>query len=123
MPIPIKFGTKEEIDDETHEPKTTTDKDGKETTEPKRKVTVDNIINNPTPAWTKQPAELEDTDYKEFYRELYPTQVEEPLFNIHLNVDYPFNLTGILYFPKMGERYEYTKGQNSTVSKPSICNR
>ena len=102
MPIPIKFGTKE-IDDETHEPKTTTDKDGKETTEPKQKVTVDNIINNPTPAWTKQPAELKDEDYKSFYRELYPAQFEDPLFNIHLNVDYPFNLTGILYFPKMGE--------------------
>ena len=101
MPIPIKFGTKE-VNDETHEPETTTDKDGKETTEPQRKVTVDNIINNPTPAWTKQPSELEDTDYKSFYRELYPTQFEEPLFNIHLNVDYPFNLTGILYFPKMG---------------------
>ena len=102
MPIPIKFGTKE-IDDETHEPKTTTDKDGKETTEPKKKVTVDNIINNPNPAWSKQPAELKDEDYKGFYRELYPTQFEDPLFNIHLNVDYPFNLTGILYFPKMGE--------------------
>jgi molecular chaperone HtpG len=102
MPIPIKFGTKE-IDDESHEPKTTTDKDGKETTEPKKKVTVDNIINNPNPAWTKQPAELKDEDYKGFYRELYPTQFEDPLFNIHLNVDYPFNLTGILYFPKMGE--------------------
>jgi molecular chaperone HtpG len=102
MPIPIKFGTKE-IDDESHEPKTTTDKDGKETTEPKKKVNVDNIINNPNPAWTKQPAELKDEDYKGFYRELYPTQFEDPLFNIHLNVDYPFNLTGILYFPKMGE--------------------
>ena len=101
MPIPIKFGTKEE-NDPSHEPETTTDKDGKETTEPQRKITVDNIINNPTPAWTKQPSELEDTDYKGFYRELYPTQFEEPLFNIHLNVDYPFNLTGILYFPKMG---------------------
>ena len=101
MPIPIKFGTKE-VNDDTHEPETTTDKDGKETTEPQRKVTVDNIINNPTPAWTKQPSELENPDYKSFYRELYPTQFEEPLFNIHLNVDYPFNLTGILYFPKMG---------------------
>ncbi len=101
MPIPIKFGTKEE-NDPAHEPKTTTDKDGKETTEPQLKITVDNIINNPTPAWTKQPSELEDPDYKSFYRELYPMQFEEPLFNIHLNVDYPFNLTGILYFPKMG---------------------
>ncbi len=100
MPIPIKFGTKE-INDPDFAPKTTKDKDGKETTEPHKKITVDNIINNPNPAWTKQPADLKDEDYKDFYRELYPMQFEEPLFNIHLNVDYPFNLTGILYFPKM----------------------
>jgi molecular chaperone HtpG len=102
MPIPIKFGTKE-VNDPDFTPKTTKDKDGKETTEPHKKITVDNIINNPNPAWTKQPADLEDADYKSFYRELYPMQFEEPLFNIHLNVDYPFNLTGILYFPKMGQ--------------------
>lgn len=100
MPIPIKFGTKE-INDPEFTPKTTTDEDGKETTEPHQKITVDNIINNPNPAWTKTPADLEEEDYKNFYRELYPMQFEEPLFNIHLNVDYPFNLTGILYFPKM----------------------
>ena len=100
MPIPIKFGTKE-INDPEFTPKTTKDKDGKETTEPHKKITVDDIINNPNPAWTKQPTELEDEDYKNFYRELYPMQFEEPLFHIHLNVDYPFNLTGILYFPKM----------------------
>ena len=100
MPIPIKFGTKD-INDPEFTPKTTTDKDGKETTEPHKKITVDNIINNPNPAWTKQPADLDDAAYKSFYRELYPAQFEEPLFNIHLNVDYPFNLTGILYFPKM----------------------
>jgi len=100
MPIPIKFGTKE-VNDPDFTPKTTKDKDGKETTEPHKQITVDNIINNPNPAWTKQPADLEDQNYKDFYRELYPTQFEEPLFNIHLNVDYPFNLTGILYFPKM----------------------
>ena len=100
MPIPIKFGTKE-VNDPDHTPKTTKDKDGKETTEPQKMITVDNLINNPTPAWTKQPAELKAEDYKNFYRELYPMQFEEPLFNIHLNVDYPFNLTGILYFPKM----------------------
>ena len=100
MPIPIKFGTKE-INDPEHSPKTTKDKDGKETTEPQKMITVDNLINNPTPAWTKQPSELKAEDYKSFYRELYPMQFEEPLFNIHLNVDYPFNLTGILYFPKM----------------------
>lgn len=100
MPIPIKFGTKE-IDDPDHKPKTIKDKDGKETTEPHRKITVDDIINNPNPAWTKQPSDLTDEDYKAFYRELYPMQFEEPLFHIHLNVDYPFNLTGILYFPKL----------------------
>lgn len=92
MPVPIKFGTKEK-----ELPKA---ENAKEDEEPK-KVTVDNIINNPDPAWTKQPADLEDKDYKDFYRELYPMQFEEPLFHIHLNVDYPFNLTGILYFPKM----------------------
>lgn len=92
MPVPIKFGTKEK---ELPLPD-----DAKEDEEPK-KVTVDKIINNPDPAWTKQPTELEEKDYNEFYRELYPTQFEEPLFHIHLNVDYPFNLTGILYFPKL----------------------
>ena len=92
MPIPIKFGTKEET--------LPLEKDAKEGDKPKTK-TVDNIINNPNPAWTKQPKDLNDDDYKGFYRELYPMQFEEPLFNIHLNVDYPFNLTGILYFPKL----------------------
>ncbi|GGE31091.1 molecular chaperone HtpG [Psychroflexus planctonicus] len=92
MPIPIKFGTKEK---ELPLPE-----DAKEDEKPK-KVTVDNIINNPNPAWTKQPADLEEDDYNNFYRELYPMQFEEPLFHIHLNVDYPFNLTGILYFPKL----------------------
>lgn len=92
MPIPIKFGTKEE----TLPLPEDADKDAKP-----EKVTVDNIINNPNPAWTKQPTDLKDEDYKSFYRELYPMQFEEPLFHIHLNVDYPFNLTGILYFPKM----------------------
>lgn len=92
MPIPIKFGTKEK---ELPLPK-----DAKEDEKPK-KVKVDNIINNPDPAWNKQPADLKEEDYNSFYRELYPTQFEEPLFHIHLNVDYPFNLTGILYFPKL----------------------
>ena len=92
MPIPIKFGTKEET--------LPLEKDAKEGEKPKT-VTVDNIINNTNPAWTKKPKDLKDEDYKGFYRELYPMQFEEPLFNIHLNVDYPFNLTGILYFPKL----------------------
>ena len=88
MPHPIKFGTKEE---------SLPSKDG----EKDEKITVDNIINNSSPAWTRQPADLKDQDYNQFYKELYPFQFEEPLFHIHLNVDYPFNLTGILYFPKI----------------------
>ena len=108
MPVSIKFGTKE-INDPEHEPKTTKDKDGKETTEPHKQITVDNVINNPNPAWTKQPADLKDEDYSSFYSELYPSQFEEPLFNIHLNVDYPFNLTGILYFPKMSNDMQIQK--------------
>lgn len=92
MPVPIKFGTKEET--------LPLPEGAAEDAKPETK-TVDNIINNPNPAWTKQPADLKDEDYKGFYRELYPMQFEEPLFNIHLNVDYPFNLTGILYFPKL----------------------
>ncbi|WP_456377864.1 molecular chaperone HtpG [Lutibacter sp.] len=108
MPIPIKFGTKE-IPDSKHKPKTIKDKDGKETTEEQKMVTVDNIVNNPNPAWTKLPTDLKEEDYKNFYRELYPMQFEEPLFHIHLNVDYPFNLTGILYFPKLNKNLDPTK--------------
>ncbi|KAB1069462.1 molecular chaperone HtpG [Tamlana haliotis] len=108
MPVSIKFGTKE-INDPEHEPATTKDAEGKETTEPHRQITVDNIINNPNPAWTKQPADLKEEDYTGFYRELYPMQFEEPLFHIHLNVDYPFNLTGILYFPKMSNDMQMQK--------------
>ena len=92
MPIPIKFGTKEE---------TLPLPDGSKKDAKPDKITVDNIVNNPDPAWTKKPSDLKEEDYKSFYRELYPMQFEEPLFNIHLNVDYPFNLTGILYFPKI----------------------
>lgn len=108
MPIPIKFGTKE-VADPKHTPKTTKDKEGKETTEDQKMISVDDIINNPTPAWIKKPAKLKEEDYKSFYRELYPMQFEEPLFNIHLNVDYPFNLTGILYFPKMEANVDVKK--------------
>jgi molecular chaperone HtpG len=92
MPIPIKFGMKTETLPKPEDAK-------KEDPAPTKEV--ENIINNPNPAWTKQPTDLKDEDYKNFYRELYPMQFEEPLFHIHLNVDYPFNLTGILYFPKM----------------------
>ncbi|MDG1039722.1 MAG: molecular chaperone HtpG [Polaribacter sp.] len=106
--IPIKFGTKQ-VNDPDFTPKTTKDKDGKETTEPHKQIDVDNIINNVNPAWTKKPADLEDEDYKNFYRELYPMQFEESLFHIHLNVDYPFNLTGILYFPKLSPNMDMQK--------------
>ena len=92
MPIPIKFGTKTE---------TLPKPEGAKEEDPAPTQEVDDIVNNPTPAWTKPPKDLKDEDYKSFYRELYPMQFEEPLFNIHLNVDYPFNLTGILYFPKL----------------------
>ena len=105
MPIPIKFGTKtEKIEQKKGEEVAEEDKD-KTFTE----VEVDNIINNPNPAWTKQPTELSAEDYKNFYHELYPMQFEEPLFHIHLNVDYPFNLTGILYFPKLGSDLQIQK--------------
>ena len=100
MPIPIKFGTKEE---------TLPLPEGAEEGAEAEKITVDNIVNNPTPAWTKKPTELNDEDYTKFYRELYPMQFEDPLFHIHLNVDHPFNLTGILYFPKMSKNVDPMK--------------
>ena len=100
MPIPIKFGTKKEA---LPKPEDAADDYKTEYLE------IDNIINNPNPAWTKQPLDLTDEDYKNFYHELYPMQFEEPLFNIHLNVDYPFNLTGILYFPKMSSDLQLQK--------------
>ena len=84
LPVEIAFGKKKEW------------KDGKEV-----ELDEENIINDINPAWTRKPADLTDEDYDKFYHELYPTQMEEPLFHIHLNVDYPFNLTGILYFPKI----------------------
>ena len=90
MPIPIKFGTKE-----------ISKKEGEGKKEKEIKETVDNIINITEPAWTKNPKDLKEEDYKTFYKDLYPMNFEDPLFNIHLNVDYPFNLTGILYFPKI----------------------
>ncbi len=100
MPVPIKFGTKKE---------TLPLLEGSAEDAKPEEIEVDNIINNPTPAWTKAPTELKDEDYKDFYRELYPMQFEDPLFSIHLNVDYPFNLTGILYFPKMSADLQIQK--------------
>ena len=90
MPVPIKFGTKEVVKN-----------NGDNKNKKEEKDIVDDIINITDPAWTKQPKELDEQSYKDFYKELYPMNFEDPLFNIHLNVDYPFNLTGILYFPKI----------------------
>ncbi|KQK26646.1 molecular chaperone Hsp90 [Chryseobacterium aquaticum] len=100
MPVPIKFGTKKE---------TLPLPEGAAEDAVAETIDVDNIINNPTPAWTKAPSELKDEDYKSFYHELYPMQFEEPLFNIHLNVDYPFNLTGVLFFPKLANNLNIEK--------------
>ena len=100
MPVPIKFGTKTET---LPLPENAAEDAKPETLE------VDNIINNPEPAWTKAPSELKDQDYLNFYRELYPMQFDDPLFHIHLNVDYPFNLTGVLFFPKLANNLNIEK--------------
>ena len=100
LPVPIKFGTKE-----------ITEKTGEGDDAKEEKKTVDDIINTPDPAWTKAPADLKDEDYKEFYRQLYPHTFEEPLFHIHLNVDYPFDLTGILFFPKIKPNMELQRNK------------
>ena len=100
MPVPIKFGTKTVT---LPLPENAAEDAKPETQE------VDNIINNPEPAWTKSPSELKDEDYLNFYRELYPMQFEDPLFHIHLNVDYPFNLTGVLFFPKLANNLNIEK--------------
>ena len=100
MPVPIKFGTKTET---LPLPENAAEDAKPETLE------VDNIINNPEPAWTKSPSELKDEDYLNFYRELYPMQFDDPLFHIHLNVDYPFNLTGVLFFPKLANNLNIEK--------------
>jgi molecular chaperone HtpG len=99
LPVPIKFGTKEEV---------ITEGEGEEAKE--KTIQVDNIINNTDPAWRKQPTELSEEDYKAFYNELYPFS-QPPMFWIHLNIDYPFNLTGILYFPKLGNNFEVQKNK------------
>jgi molecular chaperone HtpG len=110
LPIPIIFGTKTEYIDS---PEGEKDEDGKI----KRVATeVENQINNPEPAWTKAPIDLKQEDYDSFYRELYPMTFEQPLFHIHLNVDYPFNLTGILYFPKIKENVEVQRNKINLYS-------
>jgi len=108
LPVPVQFGTKTESEPDGE------DEEGK----PKYKsVEVDNIINNTTPAWTKAPSELKDEDYLAFYRELYPYSMDEPLFWIHLNVDYPFNLTGILYFPKVKNEMDIQRNKIQLYSR------
>lgn len=111
MPIAIKFGTKTIYEDNKDGKK---DKDGNVE---QVKKEVDNVVNNPSPAWTKTPSSLEEKDYKDFYRELYPMNFEEPLFHIHLNVDYPFNLTGILYFPKIKPNMEIQRDKIQLYSR------
>ena len=107
LPVPVKFGTKTDYVDDGVDDK------GEPKTKP---VEVDNIINNTTPIWTKAPAELKDEDYLAFYRELYPMG-EDPLFWIHLNVDYPFNLTGVLYFPKVKNDFELQRNKIKLFSR------
>ncbi len=107
LPVEIKFGTKEESEPDGE------DAEGKPKT---KSVTVDRIINNPSPLWIKAPKDLTDEDYLKFYKELYPFS-EDPLFWIHLNVDYPFNLTGILYFPKVKNDFELQKNKIQLYSR------
>jgi molecular chaperone HtpG len=107
LPVEIKFGTKNESVEDGE------DQDGKKKF---KTITVDNIINNPAPLWAKSPTELKDEDYISFYKELYPFS-EDPLFWIHLNVDYPFNLTGILYFPKVKNDFEIQKNKIQLYSR------
>lgn len=110
LPVPVFFGNRTEYVDDPNGEK---DENGKV----KRvAVEVPNQVNNVSPAWTKAPADLSDDDYKAFYRELYPATFEQPLFNIHLNVDYPFNLTGILYFPKISENVEVQRNKINLYS-------
>ena len=110
LPIPVFFGNKTEYIDSPDGEKDENDK--------VKRVAIDvpNQINNVSPAWTKAPVDLSDEDYASFYRELYPTTFESPLFHIHLNVDYPFNLTGILYFPKIKENVEVQRNKINLYS-------
>ena len=102
MPVAIRFGEESKWEDSETEFTEVDDGNGEKKKQPKRiEKKVPRIINDTDPAWKKRPADLTDEDYKRFYHELYPMNFEEPLFQIHLNVDYPFNLTGILYFPKV----------------------
>ncbi len=107
LPVPIQFGTRTEHEEDGE------DEEGKKKW---KEVEIDNIINTTTPIWTRQPADLKDEDYLAFYRELYPMS-EDPLFWIHLNVDYPFNLTGVLYFPKLKQDFEMQRNKIKLYSR------
>jgi len=107
LPVPIKFGTK------TEEEEDGVDEEGKTKY---KSVEIDNIINDTNPIWTKAPADLKDQDYLDFYKQLYPFS-EDPLFWIHLNVDYPFNLTGVLYFPKLKNDFEVQRNKIKLFSR------
>jgi molecular chaperone HtpG len=107
LPVQIVFGTRNESIEDGK------DNEGKTKW---KSVEVPNVINNTEPAWTKAPADLKDEDYNDFYRELYPMNFEDPIFHIHLNVDYPFNLTGVLYFPKLKNNLEVQKNKINLYS-------
>jgi len=110
LPIPVFFGMKTEYIDSPEG-----EKDDKGAIK-RVAIEVPNQLNNTQPAWTKAPVDLTEEDYDSFYRELYPMTFEKPLFNIHLNVDYPFNLTGILYFPKIKENVEVQRNKINLYS-------
>jgi molecular chaperone HtpG len=110
LPVPIKFGTRTEYDYDN-----VSEDENAEDNKPKEKE-VDNIINDTTPIWTKAPSDLKDEDYLKFYKELYP-MTEDPLFWIHLNVDYPFTLTGVLYFPKVKNDFELQRNKIKLFSR------
>ena len=111
LPVPIRCGMKTEWRKPEPKPEDTENKDEKKEEPKEEAVQVPRIINDTDPIWQKQPSSLTDEDYNKFYRELYPMSFEEPMFHIHLNVDYPFNLTGVLYFPKIKNQLDLKKNR------------
>ena len=111
LPVPIQCGMKTEWRKPEPKPEDAENKDEKKEEPKEEAVQVPRIINDTDPIWQKQPSSLSDEDYNKFYRELYPMSFEEPMFHIHLNVDYPFNLTGVLYFPKIKNQLDLKKNR------------
>ena len=111
LPVPIRCGMKTEWRKPEPKPEDAENKDEKKEEPKEEAVQVPRIINDTDPIWQKQPSSLTDEDYNKFYRELYPMSFEEPMFHIHLNVDYPFNLTGVLYFPKIKNQLDLKKNR------------